>query len=658
MEHVARVTLWLSLLIPTAFAPAGGQENICSKLLLLPLRDRSFEVSQENRADLNLYQFCSATAWSEAEARDGGFDLPVIYTAAGVALSDPTRSQKLAAWQAQHCPEYAKTKLPQLKSALSNIIQKAGPQLKTAYDHCLAPSVGLSCYAAPAGKGAISLVLAWRPAVATSQPPELLEVRVKGAAAPDDLLDGRFRSADESDTVLSMQHLMIPAEGLLRGLLRLDRDAEVSVSATTTVGTCVTEKVSPEERTKGVYQIEPVNGKCDQDGCSIERNSDIWVSVSDLQRGLDALAGQKQLPDKAGVADLVPVIDGIPIAGVHPVNPEGSLAAERLEEGQLRHRLLFHLERIDTNDANRKAWSRLLARPVLKRPVDFTLGFENGASLYTWLTKDATESSKRVQLIVLPQVTASFGVIIIGGALIVFLALAGRTDLIRDTTARRNPDGRSPLSLARAQMAFWFFLVAASYLGLWMITGDKNTITTSVLTLIGISAGTALGAAIVDAGKTSPEEVESDVITTTLADKDVLDNLRKEEGAAREALRVLREEADKTILDTAAKEANHEGQERKKYDLARLARQIAFFSQRPWRRALNDLLSDNGVIGFHRFQIFVWTLVLGVIFSAEVFSQLSMPEFSSTLLAIMGISGGTYIGFKIPEVKSGATAER
>ncbi len=54
-------------------------------------------------------------------------------------------------------------------------------------------------------------------------------------------------------------------------------------------------------------------------------------------------------------------------------------------------------------------------------------------------------------------------------------------------------------------------------------------------------------------------------------------------------------------------EAGWVANERRENDLERLARQIAFFSQRPWRRALNDLLSDNGVIGFHRFQIFVWT---------------------------------------------------
>ena len=47
--------------------------------------------------------------------------------------------------------------------------------------------------------------------------------------------------------------------------------------------------------------------------------------------------------------------------------------------------------------------------------------------------------------------------------------------------------------------------------------------------------------------------------------------------------------------------------------------------------------------------MFVWTLVLGIIFIASVYNNLSMPEFSSTLLGLMGISSGTYLGFKVPE---------
>ncbi len=83
-------------------------------------------------------------------------------------------------------------------------------------------------------------------------------------------------------------------------------------------------------------------------------------------------------------------------------------------------------------------------------------------------------------------------------------ALARHTHIIRDPAAPRRPDGQRPYSLARGQMAFWFFLVIASYFFLWIVTGDMDTLNPSVLGLIGISAGTALGSAFVDAAKPAP----------------------------------------------------------------------------------------------------------------------------------------------------------
>jgi len=62
-----------------------------------------------------------------------------------------------------------------------------------------------------------------------------------------------------------------------------------------------------------------------------------------------------------------------------------------------------------------------------------------------------------------------------------------------------------------------------------------------------------------------------------------------------------------------------------------------------------DILTDENGISFHRFQIVVWTLVLAVLFVNGVWQELKMPNFDSTLLALMGISSGTYLGFKIPE---------
>jgi hypothetical protein len=64
---------------------------------------------------------------------------------------------------------------------------------------------------------------------------------------------------------------------------------------------------------------------------------------------------------------------------------------------------------------------------------------------------------------------------------------------------------------------------------------------------------------------------------------------------------------------------------------------------------IKDLLTDANGISFHRFQMLAWTIILGFVFCLEVYKTLRMPEFSTTLLSLMGISAGTYLGFKIPE---------
>jgi hypothetical protein len=47
-----------------------------------------------------------------------------------------------------------------------------------------------------------------------------------------------------------------------------------------------------------------------------------------------------------------------------------------------------------------------------------------------------------------------------------------------------------------------------------------------------------------------------------------------------------------------------------------------------------------------------WNLAFGVIFVRAVYYKLAMPEFSSDQLLLMGISNGTYLGFKWSAVKT------
>ncbi len=62
-----------------------------------------------------------------------------------------------------------------------------------------------------------------------------------------------------------------------------------------------------------------------------------------------------------------------------------------------------------------------------------------------------------------------------------------------------------------------------------------------------------------------------------------------------------------------------------------------------------DILSDDKGISIHRFQMIIWTLVLSFIFIKTVFVEFQMYQFDTTMLSLMGISNGLYVGLKIPE---------
>jgi len=75
---------------------------------------------------------------------------------------------------------------------------------------------------------------------------------------------------------------------------------------------------------------------------------------------------------------------------------------------------------------------------------------------------------------------------------------------------------------------------------------------------------------------------------------------------------------------------------------------------------IKDILSDPNGISFYRFQVFAWTIVMVAVFIRQVTSYLMMPDFNPALLTLMGISSGTYLGFKVsekPDMTDAATAK-
>jgi hypothetical protein len=259
---------------------------------------------------------------------------------------------------------------------------------------------------------------------------------------------------------------------------------------------------------------------------------------------------------------IVLFLDGMPIKGDKPESCDTEL-------GHVRYRLLR------TKD-DEDAWHTLLGSPK-----GYTNNITVSVGSDTHISASSTASFD-LEVIPRPQFLAFLALFAL--SLAVFIYLCRTTSLVRSGT-HPVPHER-PYSLSLFQMSFWFFLVIASYVFMWLITDELDTITDSVLGLIGIGAATALGAALIDKNKTAPKPDEP---------------------------------GGKS------------------------------------RGFLNDVMSDPTGVSLHRFQMFVWTIVLGVIFIGSVYKSLEMPEFSATLLGLMGISSGTYLGFKVPEKQGSDT---
>jgi len=384
-----------------------------------------------------------------------------------------------------------------------------------------------------------------------------------------------------------------------------------------------------------------------------QRGDEIWVDIINFKDWVNSLGDKK--PQNHEVKDLILYLDHFPLLGVSPIysydKTEWTGKVPPVE--YTRTTVGFSLVR---NDSSKPGWSHLLNQPVLNRKVIVSVGFPNGEEIDSWVNpKQVTEKDQQFYLTVIPKFRTAFGLIVILGALIAFLALARHTHIIRDPAAPRRPDGQRPYSLARGQMAFWFFLVIASYFFLWIVTGDMDTLNTSVLGLIGISAGTALGSAFVDASKpiSADSSGNQPIVDVTRPHLEVLAELKKlradtqKELQALQKARALISPSDKHALDDNERQQN-EVRER----LANYRWQSAYFAWPTWKGVMYDLLAENNLISFHRFQIFVWTLILGVMFVANVYNELAMPQFSATLLGLLGISAGTYVGFKLPETRA------
>lgn len=304
------------------------------------------------------------------------------------------------------------------------------------------------------------------------------------------------------------------------------------------------------------------------------------------------------------------------------------------------------------DEGNRDLWKPFLYDPLFKPtiPLNVSIGIRGGrplpsaegANLSVVLDKVYTDWSEWAWFAFL------FAIVV---ALFLY---ARRSDLLRDGPALGGV--RRPYSLARAQMAWWFFLILIGFNFIWIVTGDRDTIPPSLLGLLGISAATAL-AAVAITTRSAGVGGRRKLLDAEIASLD--EALQRIAIDIDDAARRAADPAASALSATAA--ALQSALETKRAGLdalrARLVTERAGLTAIvPSRGFWNDLVTDDrGAVSLDRFQIVAWSLVLGGVFLGSVIWGLTMPELNATLLALMGISSGTYIGFKLPASKSEGT---
>ncbi len=311
---------------------------------------------------------------------------------------------------------------------------------------------------------------------------------------------------------------------------------------------------------------------------------------------------------------LLLVLNGRVLTGISATLPSKG-------DGKLR----FDLKR---TPANNDAWNALVADVQQGLPLKVSVELENSPLRYG-------EVDLAFRLFPSHWWLAALLVVLLFGA---FLILARRSDIIRDAGPEPEPGQRRHYSLARTQMAFWFFLVVASYLYIWLVTGNYDTLTEGVLVLVGISAATGLGAMVMDQSRSQEGASRRRALETE----------RTALAARVPVLRAALVGAPPPVDLPAVQKDLLEKESR----LAEVAQSLANLPvpEPPVSEGLLiDILRDDTGVSFHRFQMVGWTLVLGVIFVTSVYRELTMPNFSATLLGLMGISSGTYLGFKLPQ---------
>ena len=320
--------------------------------------------------------------------------------------------------------------------------------------------------------------------------------------------------------------------------------------------------------------------------------------------------------------------------------------------------LVFTLQRNKNNDA---FWKDLMGSVIgMHVPVVVSLG-EQAVDGKT--TRSTIAGSKVAAASFEFEVIGLWRLVFALAAVIAVISLvwghARTRTTLRDTYLPQIQPSQQTYSLGRWQMAFWFTLIFATFVYLFVVLWDTNTISSQALALMGISGATALAAVAIDVVKDSPADAANRGLQA-LGLKTFADVLRvQQEIASRKAeLAGLPTESppDAHVKHRHVRSPTEDRRRRLQIEiqdrdniLRTYNAKIQPFLTQGW---FKDITTDLNGTAIHRLQAVCWTFALGAAFVITVYQSLAMPEFNGNLLALMGISSAGYVGFKYPEVNS------
>jgi len=330
-----------------------------------------------------------------------------------------------------------------------------------------------------------------------------------------------------------------------------------------------------------------------------------------------------------------------------------------LEAGGEHRALAFKLKRTADNKA---LWDSLLGTPTARRvkvAVSLAEKDANGKTAAPTIFGDTGHSTFYLEVFAWWRL--AIAALLVGGAIWLVFSRASKSTTLRDGLLPQIAPKLQTYSLARCQMAFWFVLIFCSFVFLFFLTWDYNTVSSQALVLMGISGGTALAAVAVDVYKDSPaDKANRGLQALGLNSYDDVVRLETEIDGLKGTL--AKSEKQLELLSRVANPSAEQQQQidQLKQDVPKLNTEILgrqsilrtyYDKTRPFLTQgwFKDLTTDLNGTAVHRLQVFCWTLVLGGIFIIGVYRDLAMPEFGGTLLALMGISSAGYVGFKYPE---------